>query len=78
MEFLYHPKDRLFAFLDLPVTDQQIAAIAAANDFDEYRRSGNGSDHFRGAVGSWSEVFSEADLDLIQREAGTVLEAAGY
>lgn len=72
------------AFLELPVADLEIEAVAGqlyGNDFDPFGKDGFknfGSTFNKGKIGGWKKVFSEEHKIAFKKKLGEVLIALGY
>jgi Sulfotransferase family len=69
---------RLFAFLELPVDDDFVAATVEACRIDNMRTSGNANHLRAGVAGGWAQAFTDDERRRFAAIAGDELVQLGY
>lgn len=68
----------LFNFLEQPITEQQIADIAANTNISNVKQKGEGLHVRKGIIGAWRTDLSQPDISTCHQLAGPLLDKLGY
>jgi hypothetical protein len=69
---------RLFEFVDLDASAAFIEKVLGELEFSRAKDAGRGLHMHSGVVGSWREVFSTDEAEILRGRVGPVLEQLGY
>ena len=68
----------LYTFLGLASDVDQVVRVVDETSISRFDDRSDGRHRRKGVVGDWRASLDQADLELIEREAGELLRAAGY
>lgn len=68
----------LLRFVGLDHSPEFVERMGAAADFSTHTRTGDGEFRRKGVVGDWTNVFTEADVELFRQLVGPLFAEAGY
>jgi hypothetical protein len=68
----------LYEFLELDIDAATASQVVESTSITRFDDRTDGRHRRKGAVGEWRSTLDDADLELIDREAGELLRAVGY
>jgi hypothetical protein len=69
---------RLFGFVELDASDAFIEKVLGELEFSRAKDAGRGLHMHSGVVGSWREVFSEDEVEVLRGRLSPLLDQLGY